>query len=155
MFYPDISLVIVKESLVFVIVKISCVMVWFDFCFTALQHILDHFGHSQLPLPYCSWASLLGSFPVLSAHILPVTDICSSWISKRRTMAVESCLWPSLHEKNAPDMGIKLKEASMPSSHATAACLSCIMVLVITTFYQGILIVIVKESIVIVTMVLL
>ena len=23
-------------------------LVWFDFCFTALQHILGHFGHSQL-----------------------------------------------------------------------------------------------------------
>ena len=22
---------------------------WFDFCFTALQHILDHFGRGQLP----------------------------------------------------------------------------------------------------------
>ena len=24
------------------------VSVWFDFCFTALQHILGHFGHGQL-----------------------------------------------------------------------------------------------------------
>ena len=22
---------------------------WFDFCFMALQHILGHFGHGQLP----------------------------------------------------------------------------------------------------------
>ena len=40
----------------------------FDFCFTALQHILGHFGRGQLTLPHCSWASLLGSFPVLTAH---------------------------------------------------------------------------------------
>ena len=45
-------------------------LVWFDFCFTALQHILGHFGHGQLPLPHCSWASPLGSLPVLSAHSL-------------------------------------------------------------------------------------
>ena len=24
-------------------------LVWFDFCFTALQHILGHFGRGQLP----------------------------------------------------------------------------------------------------------
>ena len=41
---------------------------WLDFCFTALQHILGHFGCGQLTLPHCSWASLLGSLPVLSAH---------------------------------------------------------------------------------------
>ena len=43
-------------------------LVWFDFSFTALQHILGHFGCGQLTLPHCSWASLLGSLPVLSAH---------------------------------------------------------------------------------------
>ena len=42
--------------------------VWFDFCFMALQHILGHFGHGQLTYPHCSWASLLSSLPVLSAH---------------------------------------------------------------------------------------
>ena len=39
-----------------------------EFDAVALQHILGHFGDGQLPLPYCSWASLLGSLPVLSAH---------------------------------------------------------------------------------------
>ena len=28
--------------------KLRLVLVWFDFCFTALQHILGHFGHGQL-----------------------------------------------------------------------------------------------------------
>ena len=37
-------------------------------CFTALRHILGHFGRGQ---PHCSWASLLGSLPVLSAHSFP------------------------------------------------------------------------------------
>ena len=37
-------------------------------CFTTLRHILGHFGSGQLPYPHCSWASLLGSLPKLSAH---------------------------------------------------------------------------------------
>ena len=37
-------------------------------CFTALQHLSGHFGRGQLTYPQCSWASLLGSLPVLSAH---------------------------------------------------------------------------------------
>ena len=32
------------------------------------RHILGHFGCGQLTYPHCSWASLLGSLPVLSAH---------------------------------------------------------------------------------------
>ena len=47
---------------------------WFDFCFTALQHILGHFWHGQLPQPHCSWVSLLGSLPVHSAH-----SFASNW----------------------------------------------------------------------------
>ena len=41
---------------------------WFDFCLTALQHILGHFRRGQLTYPHCPWASLLGTLPVLSAH---------------------------------------------------------------------------------------
>ena len=48
--------------------------VWFDFCFTAIQHNLCHFGRGQLAYPNCSWASLLGSLPVLSAH-----SFASNW----------------------------------------------------------------------------
>ena len=45
-----------------------------------------------------SWASLLGSLPVLSgAHTF--ADKCSSWISGRGRMAVEIFSWPSLHER--------------------------------------------------------
>ena len=49
-------------------------LVWFDFCFTALQHILGHFGRGQLAYPHCWWANLLGSLPVLSAH-----SFASNW----------------------------------------------------------------------------
>ena len=37
-------------------------------CFIALRHFSGHFWRSQLTYPLCSWASLLGSLPVLSAH---------------------------------------------------------------------------------------
>ena len=37
-------------------------------CFTALRQCLGHFERGQLTYPHCSWASLLGSLPVLSAH---------------------------------------------------------------------------------------
>ena len=47
---------------------------WLCWCFTALQHILGHFRRSQLTYPHCSWASLLGSLPVLSAH-----SFASNW----------------------------------------------------------------------------
>ena len=36
--------------------------------FTALRHFSGHFGRGELTYPHCSWASLLGSLPVLSAH---------------------------------------------------------------------------------------
>ena len=37
-------------------------------------HILGNFGRSHLTQPHCSWASLLGSLPVLSAH-----SFASNW----------------------------------------------------------------------------
>ena len=48
---------------------------------------------------HCSWASLLGRLPVLSAYLLPITDNWSSWIRGRGIMAVEISSWPSLHER--------------------------------------------------------
>ena len=45
-----------------------------SWCFAALRHILGHFGRGQLTRPHCSWASLLGSLRVLSAH-----SSASSW----------------------------------------------------------------------------
>ena len=47
---------------------------WFDFCFMTLQYILGHFRCDELPNPHCSWASLLGILPVLSAH-----SFASNW----------------------------------------------------------------------------
>ena len=36
-------------------------------CLTELRHFSGHFGRGQLSYPHCSWASLPGSLPVLSA----------------------------------------------------------------------------------------
>ena len=40
-------------------------------CYMALRHILGHLRRGQLTQPHCSWTSLLGSLPVLSAHSFP------------------------------------------------------------------------------------
>ena len=76
---------------------------WFDFCFTALQHILGHFERGQLPNPHCSWASLLGSLPVLSAH-----SFASNWqllfLNPRKRengRRNESSKWPQGSRVNA------------------------------------------------------
>ena len=42
--------------------------------FTTLGHFSGHFGHGQLTYPHCSWESLLGSLPVLSAHSFTSTS---------------------------------------------------------------------------------
>ena len=42
-------------------------------CFTALWHFSCHFGRGQLTYPHYSWATLLGSLPVLS------TFFASNW----------------------------------------------------------------------------
>ena len=40
------------------------------YCFTVLRHILGHLEHGQLAYPHCSWASLIGSLPVLPVNVL-------------------------------------------------------------------------------------
>ena len=45
-----------------------CVCLLLCWCFTALRHFSGHFRCGQLTYPHWSWASLLGSLPVLSAH---------------------------------------------------------------------------------------
>ena len=57
-FCPDMS---VQKRVIFMVG-------WLYWCFTALQHFSGHFGHGQLICSHCSWASLLGSLLVLSAH---------------------------------------------------------------------------------------
>ena len=70
-------------------------VVFVCWCFTALRHFSGHFGHGQLTCPHCSWASLLGSLPVLSAH-----SFASNWqlpflTQRKEDMAVEIISWPN------------------------------------------------------------
>ena len=95
------------------------VLVWFDFYFTALQHILDHFGRSQLPQPNCSWVSLLGSLPVFSAH-----SFASNWQllflnQQKREKGHRNVFMTKSPRKSVPDVGIELGAACMPSWHAS------------------------------------
>ena len=88
--------------------------IWSGFCFTAFQHILRHFGCGQLPLPHCSWAGLLGSLPVLSAH-----SFASNWQllflnQRKRRMAVKMFSWPSLHERMCQTWGSNLLPLELP-----------------------------------------
>ena len=73
--------------------------------FTTLRHFSGNFGRSQLTYPHCSWASLLGSLPVLSAHYFASNwqmpflnqqngNNCPFWISGRERMTVEIIVWP-------------------------------------------------------------
>ena len=92
---------------------------WFDFCFTALRHILGHFGRGQLTKPHCSWASLLGSLPVLSAHCF-----ASNWQllflnQRKRENGRRNVFMTKSPRKNVPDVGIELGAACMPSELAS------------------------------------
>ena len=49
-------------------------MLLFSWCFMALRHVKGHFERVQLTYPHCSWAWLLSSLPVLSAH-----SFASNW----------------------------------------------------------------------------
>ena len=94
-------------------------IIWFDFCFTALQHILGHFGRGQLTYPHCSWASLLGSLPVLSAH-----SFASNWQllflnQRKRENGRRNVYMTKSPRKNVPDVGIELGAACMPSEQAS------------------------------------
>ena len=74
-------------------------MLWFDFCFTALQYILGHFERGQLLYHSVPGQASYAVYQCLVHILSPVTDNCSSWISGRGRMAVEMFSWPSLHER--------------------------------------------------------
>ena len=91
---------------------------WFDFCFTALQHILGNFGrgHPNYTVPGQASQAVYQYL----VHILsPVTDNYSSWISGRGRMAVDIFFMTKSPRKNVPDVGIELGAACIPSGHAS------------------------------------
>ena len=96
---------------------LTLLFIWYDFCFTALQHILGHFGRGQLPSPHCSWASLLGSLPLLNAH-----SFVSNWqllFLNQRKNGRRNVFMTNSPRKNVPDVGIELGAAYMPSRHTS------------------------------------
>ena len=71
-----------------------------------LQHFSGHFGRVQLTYLHCSWASLIGSLPVLSAH-----SFASNWrlpfLNQRKgENGCRNYFIINLHERMLPDMRI-------------------------------------------------
>ena len=99
--------------------RMSRLIFWIDFCFTALQHILGHFRHGQLPQPHCSWASLPGSLPVLSAHYFAINWQLLFLNQRKRENGRRNYFMTKSPWKNVSDVGIELGAACMPSGHAS------------------------------------
>ena len=92
-------------------------LVWFLF-YGPSTHFRS-FWASQLTYPHCSWASLLGSLPVLSAH-----SFASNWQllflnQRKRENGRRNVFMTKSQRKNVPDVGIELGAACMPSEHAS------------------------------------
>ena len=98
----------------------SAIENWLYWCYMALQHIVGHFGRGQLTKPHCSWASLLGSLPVLGPILSPVTDNCPSWISRRERMVVDSFFITKSQWKNVLlDVRIEPATVRIPGGRAS------------------------------------
>ena len=76
-------------------------------CFTALRHFSGHFRCGQLTYQHCSWASLLGSLPVLSARSF-TSNFQLPFLNQQKG---KNCHWnyfmTNLHERMLPDMRIE------------------------------------------------
>ena len=92
--------------------------VWFLFYGPSI-HFLGHFGRGRLTYPHCSWASLLGSLPVLSAH-----SVVSNWQLlflnlRKRENGHRNVFMTKSPRKTVSDVGIELGPACMPSELAS------------------------------------
>ena len=98
--------------------KISIVQL-LCWCFTALWHILGHFGRGHLSYPHCSWASLLGSLQVLSAHSfannwqLPFLNQQKGENGRKKNFMTD------LHERMLPDVRIEPATVRIPGRRAS------------------------------------
>ena len=84
-------------------------------CFTTLQHFSGHFEHGQLTYLHCSWASLLGSLALLSAH-----SFTSNWqlpfLNQRKgENGRRNYFMINLHKRMLPDM--RIEPVSMADMH--------------------------------------
>ena len=87
--------------------------------FTALWHILGHFGRGQLSYPHCSWASLLGSLQVLSAH-----SFANNWQlpflnQQKGENGPKNYFMTNLHERMLPDVRIEPATVRIPGRRAS------------------------------------
>ena len=95
--------------------KVFC-SILFCWCLTPLWHFSGHSGLGQLSYPQCSWASLLGSLPILSPHSfasnwqLPFLNRCHGENSRR------NYFMNNLHERMFPDVRIEPVIISIPDA---------------------------------------
>ena len=83
--------------------KMFWLVSWLYYCFTALRHILGHFERGQLAYPHCSWASLLGSLPVLNAY----SFTSNNFLNQRKGENSRRIFFRTKSpRKNVPDMRI-------------------------------------------------
>ena len=100
----------------------KCILVSYENClpqfvvlvFYGLPHFSGHFGHGQLTYPHCSWASLLGSLPVLSAH-----SFASNWqlpfLNQRKgENGGRNYFMTNLHKRMLPDVRIEPATVRIP-----------------------------------------
>ena len=88
-------------------------------CFTALGHFSGHFGRGQLTTPHCSWASLLGSLPVLSAHSFACTCNWQVPFLNQRIMGRRNYFMTNLHERMSPTVRTELATVRIPGRRAS------------------------------------
>ena len=82
--------------------------------FTALWHFSCHFGRGELTYPHCSWASLLGSLPVLSAHSFTRNWQLPFLNQRKRENARRNYFMTNLHERMLPDVRIEPATVRIP-----------------------------------------
>ena len=91
-------------------------------CFTALRHILGHFGRGQLTFPHCSWASLLGSLG--SLPVLGTYSLASNWQlpflnQRKEENGHRNDFMTKFHERMLPDVRIELATVRIPGGHGS------------------------------------
>ena len=103
--------------------KISIVQL-LCWCFLTLWHILGHFGQGQLSYPHYSWASLLGSLQVLSAHSFTNNWQLPFLNQQKGENGRKNYFMTNLHERMLPDVRIEPSTVCIPgrctSNWATA-----------------------------------
>ena len=94
----------------------SCCVWW---CFMALRHISGHFGRGQLSYSHCSWANLLGSLQVLSAHSF-VNNWQLPFLNKRKgENGWKNYFMTKLHGRMLPDVRIEPATVRISSRFAS------------------------------------